>query len=198
LTEWIDIEGFPVLLTDTAGLRDSADTVEILGQDRTKREIEDSDLVIFMIDGAAGITDEDRPTYEAIKDRSVLVAANKLDLGFPKGLNLEAEFPGKDIASISALKETGLEELKALIARGLHIDDFSLDTAILATERQQRAMQKVDDSLSQAIDELNAGQTSEVIALYLREALDHLGDLVGETTTEDILNDIFGRFCIGK
>jgi tRNA modification GTPase len=103
LTEWIDVEGFPILLTDTAGLRESADTVELLGQDRTKREIEDSDLVIFMVDGAAGITGEDRQTYTAIKDRSVLVVANKLDLGVPKGLNLEAEFPGKDIASISAL-----------------------------------------------------------------------------------------------
>ena len=198
LTEWIDIEGFPILLTDMAGLRKSEDKVERIGQDRAKQEIGRSDLVLFMIDGSAGITDEDKTIYSSINDKPTLVAVNKIDLGIAPGLGAAKEFPRNDTVAISALKGTGLDELKSQIAHILSLDTFSLDTAILATERQYLAMKKVCDVLSQTSKEIEDGVSPEVIALYLRETLDHLGELVGETTTDDILNDIFSRFCIGK
>jgi tRNA modification GTPase len=198
LTEWIDIEGFPILLTDTAGLRESRDKVERIGQDRAIQEIESSDLVLFMIDGSEGITDEDRPIFSSIDKKPTLVVANKIDLEFAPGLDIKREFPGNENIAISALKGTGLDELKNRIAHILSLDSFSLDTAMLATERQYLAMKKVCDVLSQTLNELEAGISSEVTAVYLREVLDHLGELVGETTTDDILNEIFSRFCIGK
>lgn len=198
LTEWIDINGFPILLTDTAGLRESEDKIERIGQDRAKQEIENSDLVLFMIDGSEGITNEDKAIFSSINDKPTLVAVNKIDLGFSPGLDITKEFPRNETIETSALKGTGLDELKSRIAHTLSLDTFSLNTAILATERQYLAMKKVCDDLFQTSNELKDGVSGEVTAVYLREALDHLGELVGETTSDDILNDIFSRFCIGK
>jgi tRNA modification GTPase len=195
LTEWIEIDGFPIFLTDTAGLRDSTDKIEALGQERTKDEIEKSDLVILMIDCSSGDTSEDVDIYQTLIDKTTQVIANKIDLA--PTYNLSDHFP--NVVYISATRGDGLEELRNHLAKSLHLESFHLDTAIIATERQQQAMKAAVESLSQAASELkNATPQSEVISLYLRETLDHLGELVGETTTDDILNNIFGKFCIGK
>ncbi len=198
LTEWIDLRGFPILLTDTAGLRDGGDMVERIGQERTRREIEDSDLVIFMLDGSAGIVAEDREIYRLIERKPMLIIINKIDLGLAESLDIDVLFPGKESISISAMKGTGLGGLESGIERLLSIDQFSLDTVILATERQYRAMKGACDVLSEAMSEIDNGASEEVQAAFLREALDNLGELVGETTTENILNNIFARFCVGK
>ena len=196
LTEWIEIDGFPVLLTDTAGLRKSEDMVERIGQDRTKQEIENADLVLFMIDAADGYTDDDKAIFEAINNEHIIVLANKIDL--VERVELDRYFHNLRVLKISALYGAGLDDLKKSMAQTFHFDDFSLDMAVLSTQRQYEAMSSACESLSKTLEEIRAGQPPEVYALFIREALDHLGDLVGETTSEDILNDIFGRFCVGK
>ncbi len=196
LTEWIEIDGFPVLLTDTAGLRESDDRVEKIGQDRTRAEIENSDLVLFMIDAADGYKDEDKEIFNTINNERVVVLANKIDLAGVA--EFDRHFHNLDVLKISALKGTGLDDLKNAIAHIFHIDEFSLDMALLATQRQHDAMSRACESLARAAEEIKAGQSGEVIAVFIRETLDHLGELVGETTSEDILNSIFDRFCIGK
>ncbi|MEE9552937.1 MAG: tRNA uridine-5-carboxymethylaminomethyl(34) synthesis GTPase MnmE, partial [candidate division Zixibacteria bacterium] len=198
LTEWIDLDGFPILLTDTAGLRESGDMVERIGQERTRQEIENSDLVIFMLDGSTGITDEDNEIYGLIKEKLLLIVINKIDLGLADSLDIDSQFTGNETVSTSALIGTGLSELERKIEHILSIDEFNLDTAILATERQYRAMKNGCDVLGEAISEIESGSTEEVLATFLREVLDHLSELVGETTSDDILNNIFDRFCIGK
>ncbi len=204
LTEWIEIDGFPILLTDTAGLRKSGDVVERIGQDRTADEIANSDLVLFMIDGSEGVTEEDENVFRAVGDKRTIMIVNKIDLGEKENLDPSGLLPNKDIVKISALRGAGLDELKRAIAHIFHIDDFSLDMAMLATQRQHDAMSKACESLARAVEEIKAGQScgsvgsGEVIAVFIRETLDHLGELVGETTSEDILNSIFERFCIGK
>jgi tRNA modification GTPase len=206
LTEWIEIEGFPVLLTDTAGLRDEgSDMVEAIGMQRTRSEMERSDLVLFMVDSSVPLTDEDLAIYRSLGDRPRLVLANKSDL-IPSTQDsrlkthdsYSALSPQSSVLFVSALTGAGLDDLRARIAAHFHLDVFSLDTALLATERQYQAMKKAHETLAQALAELGQSPTAEVISLYLRETLDHLGELVGETTTEDILNNIFGRFCVGK
>lgn len=196
LTEWIEIEGFPVLLTDTAGLRESPDMVEAIGMERTRGEIERSDLILFMIDTSAPITDEDLAIFRGLGIRPRLVLANKVDIGFLP--STDALFPDDALVYISALTGDGIDKLRTRIAAKLHLENFSLDTALLATERQYHAMKRAQDTLTQSLSELDSAPAAEVISIYLRETLDHLGELVGETTTDDILNNIFGRFCIGK
>jgi len=198
LTEWIEIAGFPILLTDTAGLREADNPVEAIGQERTRDEIERADLVLFMIDCVTGIGPDDMKIYDAIRERPHILIANKIDLERAKIGDIEKALADIPKVFISALTGDGLENLKKQISRILHLDTFSLDTAILATERQQQAMAKALESLTHARGELDTAPQGEIIAIYLREALDYLGELVGETTSEDILNNIFGKFCIGK
>jgi tRNA modification GTPase len=198
LTEWIEIAGFPVLLTDTAGLGDSLDTIEQLGQERTRAEIDKSDLIIFMIDITAGATEEDIAIYRTIADKSRLVIVNKIDLRDKSNFDARRYFPDDDQVFISAKTGEGLDSLHKRIARFFNLDHFSLDTALLATERQYLSMKKVCKTLSQALEEFETSPPPEAISVFLREALDYLGELVGETTSEEILNSIFGKFCIGK
>ncbi len=198
LTEWIDIDGFPILITDTAGLRESGDSVERIGQIRTREEIEKSDLALFMIDRTAGFTIEDKKIFAIFDDKPVIVLVNKIDLESEKPLDTSKVFPGQEVISISAITGAGLDSLKNAISSALHIDSFSLDSAVLATERQYRAMGKARDTLARGLEELRANRSGEIVSVFLRETLDHLGELVGETTADDILNKIFARFCVGK
>ncbi len=198
LTEWIEIAGFPILLTDTAGLRQSADAIETLGQRRTKDEIEKSDLIIFIIDHSAGVIDGDTQIYGTIEDKPNLIAINKIDLPKGSGLEFACCFPGSDPIYISAKTGDGLDRLRQRIVEHFGLESFSLDTALLATERQYQSMKNACGAMARVLDQLNTNSQPEVISVLLRETLDHLADLVGETTTDEILNDIFGKFCIGK
>ena len=196
ISEWIEFDGFPILLTDTAGLRESADIIESLGQKRTRGEIENADLVLFMIDSSSGVKSDDENLLQSIGNKPRLIILNKIDL---KCANIGNKyFTDETPVPISAITGKGLDELKGRIVQFLHLDSFSLDTALLATERQYQAMKMAHDTLYQAKCEIESGQASEILSVYLRETLDHLGELVGETTNEDILNSIFSRFCIGK
>jgi tRNA modification GTPase len=198
LTEWIDIDGFPILLTDTAGLRLSPDLVEKAGQQRTRESVDLADLVLVIFDGYAGITSEDRDIYDMLKEKRKLLLVNKTDLGSVADIRREGLFSVDKPIMISALTGAGLDDLKAQIAHALALDSFNLESALLATERQYDAMKKACDTLKQMASQMENNPASEIISVYLRETLDHLGELVGETTAEDILTSIFGRFCIGK
>ena len=198
LTEWIEIDGFPILLTDTAGLRRSEDRIEVIGQKRTREHIEDSDLILFLVDSSQPWTSDDGDLHNELINRPVIDVANKIDLGISSDHKIEDFIQTAKAVCVSAKDGTGLDELKARIAQRLSLDKFSLDNALLATERQFLAMKKAHQSLIDTAYELSRQAPHEVISLHLRESLDHLGDLVGETTTEDILNNIFGRFCVGK
>jgi tRNA modification GTPase len=198
LTEGIEIDGFPILLTDTAGLRHTTDPIEAIGQKRTWAEIEKADLLLFVIDCVTGMNWEDIENYYSIKEKPILLVINKIDLCHTRS---EINYGGLEHANkvfVSALTDSGLEDLREAISHLLRLDTFSLDTAILTTERQEQAMIRAFCALTDAKIALRTEIKPEVIAVYLREALDYLGELVGETTSEDILNNIFGKFCIGK
>jgi tRNA modification GTPase len=198
LTEWIEIAGFPILLTDTAGLRESVDKIEAIGQERTRAEIEKSDLILFMIDLSTGVTDDDLKIYRTIADKPTVLTINKIDLADKSKFDSKRDFPNEDYVFISAKTGEGLDKLHQRIAHELNLDHFSLEYALLATERQYHSMKKVCETLTQALADFKSSPPPEAISVFLRETLDHMGELVGETTSEDILNNIFGKFCIGK
>ena len=198
LTEMIEIDGFPIFLTDTAGLRVTTDPIESLGQERTRSEIDKADMVLFVVDCVEGMNWEDIENYYSIREKRVLLVINKIDLHHSHLEISDLELQKAKKVWASALTGDGLDELRDTIAGIFHLDEFSLETAILATERQQQTMLKAYNALRDADIALSKDINAEVTAVFLREALDYLGELVGETTSEDILNNIFGKFCIGK
>ncbi len=189
LEGWIEIEGFPVKLFDTAGLRQAEGKVERIGIERAKKALEGADLVLFVVDGSQGVTEEDMEIYEKVKNKHHIVIINKCDLGCKI-----KEFPGG--LRISALTHQGMDKLHEKIKEILNPETMG---AILIThERHYNALQTALQYIEEAKRGGAEGRGEELIAEDVKFAREALSSLVGEITSEEILNEIFSRFCIGK
>jgi tRNA modification GTPase len=189
LSETIDLEGVPVFLTDTAGLRETTDTIESLGIERTQRAIVDADLVLEVIDASDAVGAQ----VNQEGDRSSIRVLNKCDLGVADGFVSE-----KDSVRISALTGEGIESLRTAILAFLHRGDVDNEGLLVTNARHYDLLKSVEDELDNAISALNDELSEELILVSLHNALKYLGQITGETTTEDILSQVFATFCIGK
>ena len=201
IEEVLNIEGIPVRLMDTAGLRKATDSIEEEGVRRARQRVADADLVLFMLDGNRDLDGDDMEIFKETKEKKRVVIINKNDL--PLRISLEdvkKYLQGDPIVSISALKNKGIEDLKKAIYHSLIHRDIRAtpEHLIVANIRHKNALAQVKDNLSSSLKGLEEGTSLEFIAFEIRSALEALGGMVGETTTEEILNRIFEQFCIGK
>ncbi|MCD6335078.1 MAG: tRNA uridine-5-carboxymethylaminomethyl(34) synthesis GTPase MnmE [Candidatus Latescibacteria bacterium] len=198
--ERVDIEGLAVSLIDTAGIRETMDIIESAGKQRTVTEIEGADLILLVLDGSAEIDEEDRSVGRATEGTKRIVVINKCDL--PRVADraaAEAIFPGAGTVEISAKERWGLVELEALIAAAAQGGTGGGSEGIAVQRlRHKICLDRASGALQMAHQSIIEGVSYEYVALDFREALDALGEIVGETTSEDILNHIFSEFCIGK
>lgn len=201
IEEVLNIQGIPVRLVDTAGLRKTADLIEQEGVRRTREKMEDADLILLVIDGSREIGEEDREIVKKIEGKKKIIVLNKTDLP-PKVRAEDAVALAGDsqVVRISALKDERIDDLRKTIYRTLLRKEIraSLDEVIIANVRHRTALVQTRDNLVNAIKRLEEGSSPEFAAFELRGALEALGELVGETTSEEVLDRIFGRFCIGK
>jgi tRNA modification GTPase len=202
---WVSIEGFPVRLVDTAGLRDSTDSVEKIGVERSLKLLEQADIVLYLIDGTQGITSEDRVFIQKAK-QPLLLLWTKADItSMPQAIE---EFAANKIVSVSAKTSEGLEQLGAEIAAKIkeqafmYLDgaglQFNETTVSLGTERQKNLINSAIMALEEALAMEERGEPLDLIAPLLREAVNALGEITGEVSTADILEEMFSRFCVGK
>lgn len=189
LTETLDL-GIPVTLIDTAGIREdeSVDKVEEIGIEYSKQAAKEADLVIFMYDLTSGLNDADKIILDFIKDKKHLIIANKCDLS--------KERP-KDAICISAKAELGIEELKQKI-KEIILEFSPEDTEFITNKRQQDCLEKAKESLMQAYMAAKVNELQDLISIDVKQALLCLDEITGEVITDDILNNIFDNFCIGK
>ncbi len=188
IQETIDINGIPATLIDTAGIREreGLDRVEIIGIDYTKKYVENADLVLFLYDSNTGFTDEDEKIYELIKNKPHIKIAAKADLN-----KIPAEF------SISSKTGENIDILKDKITK-IVIDKNSVETEFITNQRQQDCLQKALESLKIALAAVEASELQDLISIDIKSALMSLDEITGEVITDDILNNIFENFCIGK
>jgi tRNA modification GTPase len=201
IEEVLNIYGIPVRLMDTAGLRKPVDSIEQEGVRRAKERVADSDFVLLMLDGSRSLDKDDKEIFEEIKGKKRVVAVNKKDL--PSEVSqgdVRKLFPEDPIILISALKNEGIDELKKTIYSSLvHRDARARpEHLVVANIRHKAALTQVRDSLSNTVKGLEERTSLEFIAFEIRYALEALGELVGEISTEEVLNRIFEQFCIGK
>ena len=189
LSETIDLEGVPVFLTDTAGLRETTDTIESLGIERTQRAIVDADLVLEVIDA----TDAVGAQVNQERDMSSIRVLNKCDLAIADRFVSE-----KDSVRISALTGEGIESLRTAILAFLHRGDVDNEGLLVTNARHYDLLKTASYELGNGISALNDELSEELILVSLHNALKFLGQITGETTTEDILSQVFATFCIGK
>jgi tRNA modification GTPase len=208
LEEQVDIRGLWFRVVDTAGIRDTIDKIEREGVNRTRQQLRDADIVLLLFDGSQGLDKQDWDLIDhvcASKDGSsrrngIVAAINKIDLGMKiKKDDLKTRLGKIPLLEISAKCLFGMETMLDTLVH-LSLDDtFGFENEPVVTNiRQKDALQRARSNLELALTSLRHGLTSEFIALDLRAAMDCLGEIIGEVTTEDILSNIFSKFCIGK
>jgi len=194
LTEWIDISGVPVRLTDTAGIRASTDAIESLGVDRARREAADADLLIVVIDGSEPLGDGDQVVLSEARDARHIVALNKCDLA--KFSEVGAQ-NGRD-RNGSKIISVGLETLRAAVLEPFKNGNGESQGLLITNARHHDLLQRSVEAIGSSLSLLQADASEELVLVGLHNALRGLGEITGETTTDEILGRIFSTFCIGK
>lgn len=196
LTEAIDLEGIPVILTDTAGLRETTDGIETLGIERTRRAMSDSDLVLVVLDGSEEVGPSDRELIEETENTRRLVIMNKSDL---PGVNVPAScIEELRPINVSARTGEGLATLRAEILASVSTNGVDEGGLLITNARHYDLLCSTERELEVARAALRERHSEELVLMPLHNALKFLGQITGETTTEDILSEIFATFCIGK
>jgi len=201
IEEVVNIYGIPVRLMDTAGLRKPLDFIEQEGVRRAKERAADSDIVLLMLDGSRALDADDLEIFGEIKGKKRVVIINKNDLPVKVSYEeVKSRFENGPIVSISALRNEGIDNLKKTVYTSLVHREVRAtpEYLIVANIRHKTALSQIRESLSNAMRGLEEGTSLEFIAFEIRSALEALGELVGETTTEEVLSRIFEQFCIGK
>lgn len=190
LTETLDFDGIPVTLIDTAGIRENSEVekIEEIGIEFSKQSAKDADLILFLYDDSTGLNRDDMMILELIKGKNYIKIANKSDLSTK---NSKADL------SLSTITKEGFEELKQRIKRFVSAKPIE-DTEYITNSRQQDCLKKARISLNQALLAAQAGELQDLISIDVKSALLYLDEITGEVITDDILNNIFDNFCIGK
>ncbi len=196
IEESIDINGIPLTLIDTAGLREPDINspngyIELLGINLTKETLQTSDIIVYVYDLTLGITDEDVKTIEKIKNRKkILKVGSKLDLA--------EKIPNEnDVIKISSKDKTGLNELKKAI-ENIILSNTVSDSEFCTNLRQQECLQKSREFLIRTLEACEKQDPQDLISIDLKSALINLGEITGEVVSDEIINNIFSNFCIGK
>jgi len=227
LRESLILQGITLNVFDTAGIRRPRGLVEKEGVKRSKKALREADLVLFVLDAETGITEEDRRIFDELRGKRHIIVLNKIDLapeadvavmveqleGLPVVEKLKGapEHPAPEpptaasglrdqqAVRTSALRLEGIEELKRRISDNVWSADIpSADQAIITSVRHRDALERAKEALDNAVKAIKEGLSPEFPAVEIREALDTLGRVTGETADDEILNRIFSKFCIGK
>lgn len=191
---WIDVAGVPVRLVDTAGLRDAEDPVEKEGVARSRGVVEEADLVLYVVDGTAGLDDEDRAFLRTGRAAPVLAVWNKADAASspaPEGFLPASARTGSGVADL-------IERAVALLEGRADGRPAEASGVGIASARQKELVDRARASLRSALDLDSSRMPLDLAAPALRDAVDALGEITGEVSTEDVLSAMFGRFCVGK
>jgi tRNA modification GTPase len=192
IEETLNLRGIPLRAVDTAGLRETTDEVERLGVERTRESLADADIALLILDASTGETPEDTALREAWRDRSHVLVWNKWDL--KPGSDLPTE--GVVVSASTGWNLIALEDALVELALGSPLPES--EGTVVTHARHKQALESASAHLAETYRTLTAGLPADFASIDLRGALDALGKITGETATEDIIEEIFSRFCIGK
>ncbi|MCA1628819.1 MAG: tRNA uridine-5-carboxymethylaminomethyl(34) synthesis GTPase MnmE [Acidobacteria bacterium] len=198
LSEVLNIKGVPVLLTDTAGMRESEDPIEHLGIERTRRAVADADLIVVVVDGAQPLSADDEAILAEVFDAKHLIALNKSDLVNFGAARLNGASRHLDSLPVSAKTGAGLEELQHAILRPFDAGNEHDEDFLITSARHFDLLRRATGALHSSGGVLHHKASEDLILVGLYDALRFLDEITGETTPEDVLSEIFATFCIGK
>lgn len=194
IEEYVTIKGISLRLMDTAGIRKTSDIVENIGVEKSKKALEEAELVLLLIDGSVGVTEEDEKIYNEIKNKPHILIINKTDLEC-KEINISDE----NIVRISTKTGDGLEQLENKIEELFNTKNLDTENEIIITNiRHKDLISKTIKGLNSAIEAIETGIPIDMISINIKEVIKSLGEMLGESVSEDVLNKIFEKFCVGK
>lgn len=198
IEEWVNLKGFPVVLADTAGIRETDDVMERMGVDRSYEALGRADLILLVVDSSVGITEQDREVARLLPEgKAIIPIANKADLTF-EWEALERIVDDRAWLGVSALTGSGIDRLEESIVSAAAGGPLLAQDALVANARHEELLRGARRDVEGALVSLEQGLGSDFVSIDLRAAWSTLGMITGETVGEDLLDQIFARFCIGK
>ena len=200
IEEFVTINGIPLKLVDTAGIRKAKDEVEKIGIEKTKEMTKEAELVIAIFDSSEELTKEDMEILDLIKDKKTIIVLNKSDLPSKTNENdVRLKKASESIINISALNKKGIEGLYDEISKLFNLNEINLDHEIVITNlRHKNLINKANGNVKKAKEALKQKMPLDIIAIFIKDILEDLGTITGEIATDDIIDEIFSKFCLGK
>lgn len=200
IEEVISIKEIPVKLTDTAGIRETEDQIERIGIEKSKESFNRSDLVIFIVDGSGPLSREDRKIMSKIGERKAIVLINKTDLGLKvEEEEIKITLPHAAVIKASIRNNTGIEELEQEIVSMVYGGQVKQEESLLVTNvRHMELLEKAKAAIGDASAMAENSEALDFIEVDVRRCWELLGEIIGESVTEDIIDQVFARFCLGK
>ncbi len=200
IEEFVNINGIPLKLVDTAGIREAEDAVEKIGIIKSKEVAKDADLIIAIFDASKELGKEDIDILNLIKDKKAIILLNKTDLQEKiTEENPEIKEAKATVIKISALNKVGIDKLYEEITKMFDLNQINLDQEIVITNiRHKNLIDKAIESTKKAKETMKQQMPIDIIAIFIKDILEDLGNITGEIVTEDIIDEIFSKFCLGK
>ena len=200
IEEVLSIRNIPVYLVDTAGIRETSDKVEKMGIEKSKEAFNQADFILFLLDGSRPLEEEDLQIMEFLKERKSLVLINKRDLG--KAISIEeisAKLPASQVIEASLLKGQGITEIEDAVEDLVYGGEIVQKESMMVNNvRHIELLQQAVKSLTDALHMSERREALDFIEVDVKNAYERLGEIIGETVSDDIINAVFARFCLGK
>ena len=200
IEEFVDVEGIPLKLIDTAGIRNSSNEIEQIGIQKSKKLADSADLIIAIFDITKNLTEDDEELLDIIKDKECIILLNKIDV-LSENIELEKclKSINKNILKISAMEDIGIQQLFDKIVEIYSFNNDSLSNDVLiSNERHKNLIQKARIEIDEAINAAENDMYIDIISIYITNAMNYLAEITGNNVTDDVINEIFKKFCLGK
>lgn len=199
LEEHVYLQGISLNVVDTAGIRNTEDVVEKIGVERALKAAKEGDLIIYVVDGSVPLDERDREIMKLIRDKRSIILLNKSDLNLKVEKKVLEKLSGNKVISISAKEEQGIEELEQEIKRMFYYGELNLNDQVYITNvRHKEALEQAFASLRRVKESVKAGMPEDFYSIDLMDSYEQLGFILGEAVDDDLVNEIFSRFCTGK
>lgn len=199
LEEQINLNGIILNIIDTAGIRETEDVVEKIGVDKAKKYVEDADLIIYVVDTSTALDENDFEIMELLRNRTAIVLMNKSDLAPVTTAEEVKKHLEKTVISISAKEQIGIEELEEKIKELFFTGEVSFNDEVYITNiRHKTALQEALHSLHLVVQSISDGMPEDFYSIDLMNAYEELGSIIGEAVEDDLVEEIFSKFCMGK
>jgi len=200
IEEFVNVRGVPLKLIDTAGIRETEDVVEKIGVEKSRKMLKEADLVLFLLNYNEELTEEDRGLFQAVRDAEAVIIVNKIDL--PQKIDMEEVrrlADGKKVIPVSVKEEKGMEELEEAIASMYFSGEIGMDeTAFVTNARHIALLKKALESVEDVLKGIDQKMPIDMIQIDMTKTWETLGEIIGESVQDELLDQLFSQFCLGK